>query len=90
LSGHIFISYARQEDGPYAHALAGELDRRGFKVWIDARIDPGVAWWHGVGDLFHLIGSLDRLGRGLVGDRAAANHCPLSISLFQRPAPVAA
>ena len=41
--GHIFISYSRK-DNEYAHALAENLQSRGFPVWIDNRIDYGSQW----------------------------------------------
>jgi hypothetical protein len=44
-TGHIFISYAR-EDERYVRKLGHGLRRRGFGTWIDdKRIDPGVEWW---------------------------------------------
>jgi len=40
---HIFISYSRKNQ-TYARALADELLRRGFDVWIDDQIDYGDRW----------------------------------------------
>lgn len=40
---HIFISYSHR-DNEYAHALAEHLQSRGFRVWIDDRIDYGSQW----------------------------------------------
>jgi formylglycine-generating enzyme required for sulfatase activity len=39
----IFISYSH-EDKEYAHRLEKELKKRGFKVWIDDRINYGAEW----------------------------------------------
>src|SRR5688572_24898854 len=41
--GQIFISYNRS-DTEYAHQLADALQKRGFNVWIDARLDYGTQW----------------------------------------------
>jgi len=41
---HIFISYSR-DNKLYARALANELLRRGFDLWIDDSIDYGEEWW---------------------------------------------
>ncbi len=41
--GDVFISYSHK-DKAYAHALAKELERRGFTPWIDDRIDYGTRW----------------------------------------------
>lgn len=41
--GQIFISYNRS-DTEYAHQLADVLEKRGFNVWIDARLDYGTQW----------------------------------------------
>ena len=41
--GHIFISYSHK-DTDYAHKLADVLQREGFDVWIDARLDYGSQW----------------------------------------------
>jgi hypothetical protein len=41
--GHIFISYSHK-DNDYAHKLADMLQRGGFDVWIDARLDYGSQW----------------------------------------------
>ncbi len=41
---HVFISYSH-DDQPYARALADDLLRRGFDVWIDDRIDFGDRWF---------------------------------------------
>jgi len=43
-TGHVFISYAR-EDQAYARELAADLRSRGFGVWMDDRIDFGDRWW---------------------------------------------
>ena len=43
--GHIFISYSHK-DTEYAHALAADLQREGFTVWIDERLDYGSQWSH--------------------------------------------
>jgi formylglycine-generating enzyme required for sulfatase activity len=43
-TGHVFISYAR-EDQAYARRLADNLRERGFGVWMDDRIDFGDRWW---------------------------------------------
>lgn len=42
---HIFISYSHK-DTDYAHKLAGELQDKGFAVWIDERLDYGSQWPH--------------------------------------------
>ena len=42
---HIFISYSHR-DNEYAHALADHLQRMGFAVWIDDRLDYGSQWPH--------------------------------------------
>lgn len=39
----VFISYSHK-DADYAHQLAGALEREGFSVWIDDRIDYGTRW----------------------------------------------
>ena len=41
---HVFISYSHQ-DSDYAKKYAAELERRGFDVWIDERIDYGDRWF---------------------------------------------
>lgn len=41
--GHIFISYSHK-DTVYAHELARSLNRQGFEVWIDERLDYGSSW----------------------------------------------
>ncbi len=43
-AGHVFISYAR-EDQAYVRELAADLRGRGFGVWMDDRIDFGDRWW---------------------------------------------
>jgi nucleotide-binding universal stress UspA family protein len=43
-SGHVFISYAR-EDQAYARDLAADLRTHGFEPWMDDRIDFGDRWW---------------------------------------------
>jgi hypothetical protein len=43
-TGHVFISYAR-EDQTYARKLAEGLRQRGLEVWMDDRIDFGDRWW---------------------------------------------
>ncbi|HEX5807171.1 MAG TPA: toll/interleukin-1 receptor domain-containing protein, partial [Anaerolineales bacterium] len=45
--GHVFISYSHKDTG-YAHALASELQGKGFDVWIDERLDYGSQWPHEV------------------------------------------
>ena len=39
----VFLSYARN-DNSLANALSKELQRRGFKVWDDQSIMPGIDW----------------------------------------------
>jgi nucleotide-binding universal stress UspA family protein len=46
-SGHVFISYAH-EDQTYARKLAADLENHGLGVWIDDRIDFGDRWWQTV------------------------------------------
>ena len=41
--GHIFISYSH-DDKDYVHKLQDDLQREGFHVWIDDRIDYGEEW----------------------------------------------
>jgi formylglycine-generating enzyme required for sulfatase activity len=41
---HVFVSYSRK-DQDYTHKLVDELQKRGFEVWIDDRIDFGDWWW---------------------------------------------
>jgi formylglycine-generating enzyme required for sulfatase activity len=42
---HIFISYSHSPpDSTYAHKLAAELERRGFKTWLDDKISIGDRW----------------------------------------------
>jgi formylglycine-generating enzyme required for sulfatase activity len=43
--GHVFISYSHR-DTDYAHGLADSLQRNGFDVWIDERLDYGSQWPH--------------------------------------------
>ena len=43
--GHVFISYSHRDTG-YAHGLADSLQRNGFDVWIDERLDYGSQWPH--------------------------------------------
>ena len=43
-SGQVFLSYSRV-DRTYVAKLAAELERRGFAVWYDDRIDLGHRWW---------------------------------------------
>ena len=43
--GHVFISYSHRDTG-YAHVLADSLQRNGFDVWIDERLDYGSQWPH--------------------------------------------
>jgi hypothetical protein len=43
-TGHVFISYGR-EDRAYARHLAADLRSRGFGAWMDDRIDTGDRWW---------------------------------------------
>lgn len=40
---HIFISYSHK-DSVYVHKLAETLEKEGFAVWIDDRIDYGSEW----------------------------------------------
>ncbi len=42
--GRVFLSYSRV-DRDYVAGLAAELERRGFIVWYDDRIDLGHRWW---------------------------------------------
>ena len=57
---HIFLSYL-EEDAPFAHNTQKELEKAGFKVWIDpARANyMDEVWHHGVdnaiGDSFAMI-----------------------------------
>jgi murein DD-endopeptidase MepM/ murein hydrolase activator NlpD len=46
---HIFISYSRK-DKIYARDLATDLQKHGFNVWIDDRIDYGTRWWRTIED----------------------------------------
>ncbi|MCA9908471.1 MAG: TIR domain-containing protein, partial [Anaerolineae bacterium] len=48
-TGHIFISYGR-EDQDYARQLAGHIEKSGFQVWIDDRIDYGDRWFKEIED----------------------------------------
>lgn len=41
--GHIFISYSHR-DKDYVHKLQKALQKEGFDVWIDDRIDYGTEW----------------------------------------------
>jgi hypothetical protein len=41
--GHIFISYSHK-DKDYVHKLQKALQKEGFEVWIDDRIDYGTSW----------------------------------------------
>ena len=41
--GHIFISYSHR-DKDYVHSLQKALQKEGFEVWIDDRIDYGAEW----------------------------------------------
>jgi hypothetical protein len=41
--GHIFISYSHR-DKDYVHSLQKALQKEGFEVWIDDRIDYGTEW----------------------------------------------
>jgi len=41
--GHIFISYSH-EDKDYVHRLQSTLQKEGFHVWVDDRIDYGDEW----------------------------------------------
>ena len=41
--GHIFVSYSHT-DTEYAHELADSLEKMGFEVWIDERLDYGAQW----------------------------------------------
>jgi hypothetical protein len=42
-TGHVFISYAR-EDQRYVRKLEFRLRKRGFKTWMDEHIDSGDRW----------------------------------------------
>lgn len=42
---HVFISYSREEDQPYARKLADELRKHDIEVWIDDNVDYGARWW---------------------------------------------
>jgi len=41
--GYTFISYSHQ-DKTYVHQLADFLNRNGFEIWMDDRIDFGTQW----------------------------------------------
>jgi len=41
--GHIFISYSHEDRG-YVQELKDALQKEGFQVWIDERLDYGVEW----------------------------------------------
>jgi hypothetical protein len=41
--GHIFISYSHK-DKAYVHKLQEALQKEGFEVWVDDRIDYGDEW----------------------------------------------
>lgn len=41
--GHIFLSYSHR-DKDYVHKLQKALQKEGFDVWIDDRIDYGTEW----------------------------------------------
>ena len=42
---HVFISYSREEDQPYARKLADELRKQDIEVWLDDNVDYGARWW---------------------------------------------
>jgi hypothetical protein len=41
--GYIFISYSHK-DNKYVHRLGKDLEKAGFDVWVDDRIDYGSEW----------------------------------------------
>ncbi len=41
--GHIFVSYSHKNTA-YAYHLAEALQKKGFEVWIDERLDYGSQW----------------------------------------------
>jgi hypothetical protein len=43
ITKQVFISYVRK-DRNLADALANELQKKGFKVWLDKNISPGAKW----------------------------------------------
>jgi YVTN family beta-propeller protein len=43
MSKHIFISYSKK-DRDFAWKLADDLEKRGFKIWIDRAISGGEEW----------------------------------------------
>ena len=43
MSKHIFISYSKK-DSDFAWKLAEDLEKRGFKIWIDRAISGGEEW----------------------------------------------
>jgi hypothetical protein len=43
MSKHIFISYSKK-DRDFAWKLAEDLEKRGFKIWIDRAISGGEEW----------------------------------------------
>ena len=60
--GHVFISYSREEDQPYARRLADDLRTHDIEVWIDDDVDYGARCRAG-GDI---IGSGGQWGRSMV------------------------
>ena len=42
---HVFISYSREEDQPYARKLADELRKQDIEVWLDDNVGHGARWW---------------------------------------------
>ena len=44
---HIFISYS-SKDRPKTKALAGILEKKGWKVWWDKNLKPGKAFDHAI------------------------------------------
>jgi len=42
---HVFISYSREEDQPYARKLADDLRVNGIEPWNDEDIEHGDRWW---------------------------------------------
>lgn len=43
MSDHVFISYSRR-DSAYVDELVGDMEARGFNVWIDRSVEPGSEW----------------------------------------------
>ncbi len=53
---HIFISYSR-DDQAYARQLAIYLQDKGFKIWIDDRINFGDAWFREISKAIRTCGA---------------------------------